>query len=192
MVIVELLAHNFKPYRPVVDDHGVDLMLSDGIRIQVKTANLSHCWGGKRRRTEKSYATDKMMYQFSLQRTVFGTKEKLQSVGITYEYRDISKEADFLILVGLDERRFWIVPTGVIAECTHVAIAQGVSRAKNGPRSRFWKSVRDGENRWDMLSHRVTNESRDEVAVNLPDIYDRDPNFVATFAGLTPVEETLQ
>jgi hypothetical protein len=151
LVIAELLARGFKPYRPVVDDHGVDLMLSDGTRIQVKSANLSVMWAGNRK-TGKSGPTGNKGYQFSLQRTVFGTKEKLQSVGITYEYRDMSKDSDYLILVGLDERRFWIVPTGIISECKHIVIANGVSQTKNGPKFRFWKAIRSGENKWDMLA----------------------------------------
>lgn len=40
-VIDELLARGFSPYRPIVDD-GVDLMLSSGIKIQVKAANLTY------------------------------------------------------------------------------------------------------------------------------------------------------
>jgi hypothetical protein len=151
MVVAELLANDYKPYRPVVDDHGVDLMLSDGTRIQVKTANLSVMWAMDRR-TNKSAPTGKKGYQFSLQRTVLGTKEKLQSIGVTYAYREVHKDADFLILVGLDERRFWIVPTAIIIGCKHICIQEGVSRSKNTVNYRIWQAVRDGENRWDILA----------------------------------------
>jgi hypothetical protein len=177
LVIAELLARDFKPYRPVMDDHGIDLMLSTGVSIQVKTANLSQAWA-RDRKLGKTVPTGKMMYQFSLQRTIFGTKQKLQSVGITYEYRDISQEADYLILVGLNERRFWIVPTKEIAGCKHVALAQGESRAKYGLRSRFWHVVRSGEGGWHLLNSPLESEPIVDISV-----LSEKEECVATLAG---------
>lgn len=158
LVLAELIVRDFKPYRPVVDDHGVDIMLSNGNRIQVKTANLSTMWH-KVRGASKSTPTGKKGYQFSLQRTVFGTKEKLRSVGLTYEYRDVATESDFLILVGLDERRFWIVQTSCIRSCKHILISEGNSRNKMGPNFRFWRNIRVGENDWESLRIPVREEN---------------------------------
>lgn len=39
-VMSELILRGHCPYRPVVDDHGVDILLSNGLRIQVKTVKL--------------------------------------------------------------------------------------------------------------------------------------------------------
>ncbi|HXN71541.1 MAG TPA: hypothetical protein VN861_03195 [Candidatus Acidoferrales bacterium] len=183
LVIAELLVRDFKPYRPVVDDHGVDIMLPDGLRIQVKAANLSRSWA-MNRKTGKSGPTGKLAYQFSLQRTVFGTKEKLQTVGITYEYRDVYRESDFLILVGFDERRFWIIPTSLVDGCKHVSLVQGLSYAKKSLRTKFWYSVREGEGRWDLLrdwdfKRKTDLPQVDIAALNL----DEPRDEIASFAG---------
>lgn len=163
LVIAELLARGLRPYRPVVDNHGVDLMLLDGTRLQVKAANLSKAYT-KDRRTGESHHRGRMCYQFSTQRTVIGTNEKLRRVGITYEYRNFADEVDFLIFVGIDEHRFWIVPSEHMNDCCHVTIAQGESQAKNGPRWKFWQEIRDGEGRWGLLAH---HNPVDEIDVDL-------------------------
>jgi hypothetical protein len=163
LVIAELLQRGFKPFVPVVDDHGVDIMLPNGNRIQVKAANLSVIWQ-TRKEGGKAFPTSKRGYQFNLQRTVFGTKEKLQTVGITYTRRDISVEADFLVLVGIDQHKFWVVPTAEIKGCSHILIDADSARKvnnKNGPHFKFWRAVRAGENNWEVLHHSRI-DSRDE------------------------------
>ena len=113
LLISELLAHGLCPYQPVLDDHGVDLMLSNGARLQVKTAHLSR---SKR-------AINKGIYAFSCSRNVYITPgrdiksypggRRFQN-GIGWARREFAKECDFVVLIGLDERRFWIIPALVV------------------------------------------------------------------------------
>lgn len=174
LTIVELIGRGFKPYRPVVDDHGVDLMLSDGTRVQVKSANLSTVWD----RNGKS--DNKKAYQFSLQKK--SNQTEMRAGGLSYDYRDISKDVDFLILVGLDEHRFWVVPSAAVADCRHICIAPNPAYHKVGPTFRFNKVVYAGEDRWDILSgHQAAID--DSPTMYLPTIYERDPDFSATFAS---------
>jgi len=95
-VMAELLLRGHRPYIPAVDDHGVDLALSTGVRIQVKTARLH---------TRKNWPR-KPIYHLT-----FGWAQ----IGRTHipirRKKNYSSECDFLIIYGVDENRFWIVPS---------------------------------------------------------------------------------
>ena|SRR5438105_9537232 len=104
-VIAELLAHDFVPYRPVVDDHGIDILLLDGTRIQVKTSTL--------RPELKKYENagvrtggGRLVYKFS-----FGWRAAGEGKKHVHRAKNYSSETDYFVLVGLDENRFWIVPS---------------------------------------------------------------------------------
>jgi hypothetical protein len=203
LAVVELLERGLSPYRPVVDDHGVDLLLLNGIRIQVKSAHLSKYRSCDRSRT----------YQFSCSQNVYGTGGRARA--LTWKRRVFASYCDFLILVGLDQRRFWVVPAAFVdaygdmnltmserddpaellrinelveqgKELTEIANELGCSvttvwKRRKGIRARRTKvkALRAYENRWDLLK----NPKADEPSVQLPTIYERDPDFVATLAG---------
>ena len=102
LVVAELLERKLNPYRPVVDDHGVDIMLSTGVRIQVKAAHLS----------KKSKNSANKTYHFSTQTNVYGEGGRARA--LTWKRRTFTGSCDLLILVGLDEKRFWVVPPELV------------------------------------------------------------------------------
>lgn len=87
-VASELLLHGHVPSVPSVDT-GVDILLDNGIRIQVKSKHLG--------RTHPNYPEG--VYHFSVKENNHGSKK-----------RDWTKCVDFLIFWGIDEDRFFIVP----------------------------------------------------------------------------------
>jgi hypothetical protein len=126
-VVAELLLRNFRPYRPIVDNHGVDLMLDSGLRIQVKTTSLiGNNWKSKSERVPRSgrdayhffFLTDKERRDRSGRRIV-----RKKGSHWSNEY---CGSCDYFILVGIDENRFWIVPT---------FLTQGRSGVVVGPRT---------------------------------------------------------
>lgn len=169
LVIAELLGRDIIPYRPVVDDHGVDLMLGDGKRLQVKAANLSLVWN-------RRGPSERKAYQFSLQKR--GDMDTLRNDGVSYAYRDIAENADFLILVGIDEKRFWVIPSAAVNGCKHIGITQHFLEPKVGPRFRFWQAIRAGEGRWDLLTPKPVLPEVDIAALSDP----RDDE-IASFVG---------
>jgi len=95
-VIAQLILRGHTPLIPAFDDRGVDLMTSDGIRIQVKSSTLRHCapfeeGGG---------------YGFNLRKRTWTGGDRCVSLK-----RNLSNECEFLILWGIDQNRFWIIPT---------------------------------------------------------------------------------
>jgi len=197
----ELLRQGINPYRPVVDDHGVDLMLLNGLRLQVKSAHLSAPNKGRSR-----------SYVFSCAQNVYGIGyRRIQ------KRRTFANECDFVIFVGLDQRRFWILPATLIdaygdmsivmRECdsaptllkinemlgkgmlkTEIAKELGccettIWKRGKGFRERNCKLslIRSYEDRWDL----VVNPEADKEAAqpSLPKIYERNEDFVATLAG---------
>lgn len=94
----ELILRGHCPYRPAVDDKGVDLVLSNGVRLQVKTARLHK---------RKHHAAP--AYNLTLGWTKLG---RVQSP--IRRPRRYSEECDFLVIFGVDENRFWIVPSYLV------------------------------------------------------------------------------
>jgi hypothetical protein len=206
LAVAELLERGMNPYRPVIDDHGVDLMLGDGTRIQVKSAHLS--------RSKRAMESRTRIYEFSCCENVYipGSGRRL---GLSWQRRMFSPECDFLLLVGLDERRFWIVPAAYVdarknttitlgpkampsaleiqkmidqgmqqidiaceLECSETTIWK-YKKWGNSRRGDSTREIRAFEDRWDLL----TDPDKDRPTFNVPLIYERDPDFVATLAG---------
>jgi hypothetical protein len=108
-VMSEMLIRGYNPYRPAVDDHGVDILVRGGVRVQVKTSQLNE--------VTKKYvnagartAVTKKIYQFGLRRESWDQRTRK----VKRSARFYSQEVDFLIFVGLDESRFWIVPSFLV------------------------------------------------------------------------------
>ena len=114
MVVAELLVRGLRPYRPVVDDHGVDILLDNGARLQVKSTTL---WKYKYDRTGKRSHRVDPVYRFSLLTDMQKRHgaAKLRATG-NGSRRSLaySSFADFFILCGIEERRFWVVPTCIV------------------------------------------------------------------------------
>lgn len=92
-VAAELLLRGHVPYFPSVDS-GIDILIDNGLRIQVKSRTLSM--------THPAYP--KGVYPFS-------TKENSRSGKWGNRKRDWSKICDFIIYVGIDEMRYFVTPS---------------------------------------------------------------------------------
>lgn len=96
----KLVSLGLHVYQPLVDDHGVDLLVlgSTGTctRLQVKTAHKKILKGSD-------------VYGFTL-----GHVTKHNKSGITRAVRKFSDEVDFLVLCGIDDEVFFVVPANVL------------------------------------------------------------------------------
>jgi len=100
-VASELAIRGLHVHFPSVD-YGYDLMIDHGIRIQVKAV--------RKRTIDPKYGPDAYLFKFWTPGTVY--KKGRQ--------RDYSSVCDFIVLWGVDERRFWIVPSALVANTTSV------------------------------------------------------------------------
>lgn len=129
-VVAELIRRGHRPYLPVVDDHGVDVMLSTGVRIQVKTANLSQknnscVYKGKR------YESVAQHYAFN-----FGASQTWRNREPIKVKQSIpcSEQCDFFIVFGADEERFWIIPSFLLDGLTGSTITARSGQITLGPK----------------------------------------------------------
>jgi hypothetical protein len=174
-VVSELIFRGHAPYIPVADDHGVDVLLPTGIRIQVKTARL-HTRKGR----HKYGVTEMSGYWLSLGWTQSGRVHTPIRRKLKY-----SDECDYFVIFGVDEQRFWIVPSFIMDNKTclflgpkpkpsseavqaHLASGKGVLQTaaelgisrgtvwyrKRGDikRGGWTRAVRMCEGRWDLLN----------------------------------------
>lgn len=96
-VISELMFRGFRVSVPCADDHGVDLTVEHLIRVQVKSAHLGY----------RPTCYQQGAYWFKLGHGVSAMgKNRTRSRGT----RQFSAECEFVVLFGIEEQRFWIVP----------------------------------------------------------------------------------
>ncbi len=165
-VASQLCLRGMNPMFPAVDD-GVDLMLSNGIRLQIKTARLIHPKlyvpgnTGSRGGRQAGYRHGGA-YCFGLRRGEWLPKEKkYQRVK-----RGYGEVADFFVLWGIDEDRFWIVPTSIKNRQIWFTARDYPNTANNISYTEPLKQQRlaDCENRWDLLDVNKTAETLIESA----------------------------
>ena len=118
VVAGQLLLRGVNVYFPAAD-YGVDLIAGNGCRIQVKTASLRHS-----KNIKKWYNG---VYSFHFRRTKFlatssGTIKRRTS-------RKFSDYCDIVILFGVDDNRFWIIPSQSIDGAQTVFMGPDPSRA---------------------------------------------------------------
>jgi len=132
----QLALRGYVPFFPGVD-FGYDILLDNGLRLQVKTARLFSSAGLRMRHPEGAYG--------------FDTRScKPDSNGkLKRQRRDYSKVADFFVLWGIDENRFWIVPCselkGGAVIASRAKVYDGPQYAKVRQRNAQW------EDNWDSL-----------------------------------------
>jgi hypothetical protein len=183
-VLSELILRGYLPYTPVADDHGVDILLPSGVRIQVKTARLHERNNASGKRTR---------YFLSLGWTQKGANHRPIK-----RQRKYSDECDYFVIFGVEENRFWIVPSfvmdglcclelgarprvtseqvqslldsgkGVIETAKDLGVSRGtVWYRKHGDLKRggWARAVRQCEDRWEFLDKPPADlvEDRDEV-----------------------------
>ena len=132
-------------------DYGYDIQLENGLRIQVKAGGLRYSHPAYR---DGAYTFDFRCFRWnSSEKRVRGS-------------RDYSKVADFFVLWGIDENRFWVVPVGDAKN------AIWFRRTPPNPSGRSYSEAKTRyesyENRWDLLDVNSTNqliESASETVV---------------------------
>ena len=134
-----LRGHNV--YFPGLDE-GCDLLMDNGLRLQIKSATLQSPKGAPNYRNGA--------YCFALRRGAWLPDKK------RYErttLRSYSEVADVFVLWGIDENRFFIVPTSHKGQAIHFG-KRGYQSLSNN-RSKFdyvsAQRIADYEDRWDVL-----------------------------------------
>lgn len=109
-VASELMLRGLNVYFPAIDI-GVDLLVEGCVRVQVKSAHIS-----THHRYDKS---GRPVYGFRLTQTHF-----LGSRGVRSSARDFSKDCDFVVLWGIEQNRFWIVPAALLNDRFSIVLGQ--------------------------------------------------------------------
>ena len=152
-----LIGHNV--LFPSVDE-GYDLMLGNGLKIQVKAASLIF---------QNAPMYKEGVYSFDLRRCVYDASTKKRGPS-TQKYRTYKEIADFYILWGIDEDRFWIVPTSIKNKRIYFPRRNSIART-NSHSTNYWSKIAIEkeaamENRWDLLDlEKEANRLIDSVSV---------------------------
>ena len=109
-VVSELIFRGMSVSLPCVDDHGVDLY-AGSVRIQVKSAYY---------RKDKHYPTGAYWFKLTHGSIVTGANT-IRKRGA----RQFSAECDFVVFMGIDEQRFWIVPAAMLDRKSLVTLMLG-------------------------------------------------------------------
>lgn len=129
----KLALHGLVPMFPGVD-HGYDIGLENGIRIQVKSSKLKF---------HLSYPEG--TYCFDCRKFNWSSPEQRVRATRRYQFK-----ADFFAFWGIDENRFWIIPTAETKTCIWVP------READYKKPIKWQTF---ENRWDLLDVESTARS---------------------------------
>lgn len=146
----QLAIRGINPSFPGVDD-GYDLILDTGIKIQVKSAHLIF---------QNARMYKQGVYSFDLRRPTFDpTKKSKQSSSVYRRYSDV---ADFFVLWGIDEDRFWIIPTTIKNKRIYFPRRNSIGDSMSTARH-YWTKIgfekeAAMENRWDLLDVGTTVE----------------------------------
>ncbi len=147
-----LLGH--VPMFPFVDV-GFDIMLENGLRLQVKAAHLKI----------SSRGVQSPGYNFNLRRAAWdGFSGRSRQNG----KKKYSEVADFFVLWGIDENRFFILPTVGASQTAffmHRGYAENFGRKNGGGRPMDEARLREIEDRWDLLDMNTTSSELIESAV---------------------------
>lgn len=95
---------------PCADDHGVDLY-AGSVRVQVKSAYF---------RKDKVYPTGAYWFKLTHGAIVTGNNTIRKRGG-----RQFSAQCDFVVFMGIDEQRFWVVPSALLDRSTLVTLMLG-------------------------------------------------------------------
>jgi len=113
-VMSELLLRGFNPAKSYFDN-GVDLILSDGIKIQVKTS-LKKTGNGKKTTLGNNTSES---YRFQMRKG--NDKKKVLP----------KKYVDFVICWGIQDNVFWIIPAENIGELSTLSLSYPKKSDKN-------------------------------------------------------------
>lgn len=137
-------------------DVGFDLQLENGLRLQVKSSTI---------KTQGNAIYRNGAYGFGLRRGAWDSNAKAYKRS---NYRPYSEIADFFVLWGVEENRFFILPTAHAGKAIWFGVRGFESKSPN--RRVFGKisaqRLAEMEDRWDLLD--VDGTSRDLVKSSIP------------------------
>lgn len=122
-VATQLMIRDVVPFFPAVD-RGVDLMAENGCRIQVKSAHRCSTPVTLRKNLEG-------VYRFSFKRGVHRASSErgaIKSVRFI-PARKLSEYCDVVALWGIDQNRFWVVPSKLLDGIQGIDLGQYRERA---------------------------------------------------------------
>ncbi len=157
-VASQLLLRGISVSFPAVDT-GYDLLIESGLRIQVKSANL-------RINSTGNYFDG--AYGFHLRRGDWDSKTKSYS---RKSYRAYNVVADYFVLWGIDENRFFILPTSAKPRTVWFSRRGTISRSKNSVifGKKTEQRLADMEDRWDLLDlNSTSNALIDSATISEP------------------------
>lgn len=142
-VAAELALRGLHPLFPGVD-YGYDLMVEPNIRVQVKAARL--------RLNSKVYTQGAYWFKF-WQAPIVSGNNTIRRRGPQV----FSEKCDFVILHGVDQNRYWIVPAQILdgkSLCVvgPDAVASDHPRGVTTGRFALVRQIRECEGRWDYLT----------------------------------------
>ncbi len=155
-VASHLCLRGYIPLEPSVD-FGVDLMLDNGLRLQVKVAHLTYPDRMPKQKGNFGIRGGSILggyrggaYGFNLRRGVWDRSSNRWKRNESGTYHGV---ADFFVLWGIDENRFWIVPTSVKNRVIWFGRADHPNGSNNATYTSALKQQRSlqYENRWDLL-----------------------------------------
>lgn len=139
-------------------DEGYDLKLESGIRLQIKSATITYKNDGYQRSGA---------YGFGIRRGAWDRKAKAYNRSKHEGFRPYSEVADYFVLWGVDENRFFILPTTHKAKAIWFTRRGAVSQSRN--KALFDKLAEERraqyEDRWDLLDLNATSSELIESAV---------------------------
>ena len=158
-VASELAMRGHVPFFPGLDV-GVDLVLENGLRLQIKSGSLAH--------RQKPGVKANIGYFFNLRRGCWDSSTKKYTGAKRRSYAEV---ADFFVLWGINESRFFIVPTNrkktTIWFCARNTVNLSWNRSLMDRITQ--ERVAEFEDRWDLLDVNSVKNLVDEPAQLLID-----------------------
>lgn len=143
-VASQLALRGLNPHFPGVD-FGYDLMVENGVRIQVKASSLRH--------NARVYPDGAYWFKF-WQSKILSGNNNVRVRGA----RDYSKVSDFLVLWGVTENRFWIVPSSLLASTQSAVIPARVIQMKSERLETVAAKIRRLEGDWEQIISLVSQK----------------------------------
>jgi hypothetical protein len=159
-VASELMFREIPVALPVADDRGVDIIALPSIRIQVKSAYLRH--------HHRVYPQGAYWFKF-VQGPIVSGNHTIKKRGP----RQFSAQCDFVVLMGIDQGRFWIVPAHILdgkSLCVVGPDSAGADRPRSVKTGRFAlvRQIRECEGRWDYLTGALTTAHEAKQVIGNP------------------------
>jgi hypothetical protein len=151
----QLALREHNPLFPGLDE-GYDLQINNGLRLQVKSATIQY-------RSSVNYPLG--AYCFGLRRGAWDGSKKAYTRS---NLRSYSEVADFFVLWGIDENRFFILPTSYEGKAIWFSRRGFESKSHNRRvfAERTERRLADYEDRWDLLDVNRTSSDLIESAVD--------------------------